>query len=102
MPAATSPYSMAVAPHSSQREFADMCSLDEKVILHELRLPLHLSRGALISSEYCARPFVVGVVRADLRGDAEVGAEEGGPEFRDQLLAAIRGIPEALCAGIAV
>jgi hypothetical protein len=27
---------------------------------------------------------VIGVVRADLRRDAEVGAEEGGAEFRDE------------------
>jgi hypothetical protein len=39
---------------------------------------------------------VIGVIRADLRCDAEVGAKEGGAKFRDQLLAAVPGISDAL------
>ena len=39
---------------------------------------------------------ILGVIRAGLVGDAEIGAEEGGSEFGDQLLDRIGLVAEAL------
>src|SRR5262249_10531640 len=45
---------------------------------------------------------VGGVVAAWLRGDAEIAAEEGGPDFGNQLLAGVPFIGELLAAKVAV
>ena len=45
---------------------------------------------------------VVGVVVPDLRGDAEVGTQERGAQFCDQLFAGIAGIAESLAAEVTV
>ena len=41
-----------------------------------------------------------GVILADVRSDAEVGAEESGTEFRDEFLAGIAFIAETLAAEV--
>ena len=45
---------------------------------------------------------IVGVVFPDLRGDAEVGTQESGAEFCDQLLAGIACVAETLAAEVTV
>jgi len=45
---------------------------------------------------------VVGVVVPDLRGDTEVGTEERGAQFCDQLFSGIAGIAETLAAEVTV
>ena len=45
---------------------------------------------------------IVGMVCADFRGDAEVGTQERGAQFCDQLFAGIAGIAETLAAEVTV
>ena len=45
---------------------------------------------------------VVGMVCPNLRGDAEVGTQERGAQFSDQLFAGIAGIAESLAAEVTV
>jgi hypothetical protein len=45
---------------------------------------------------------VVGLVFADFRRDADIGAEEGGAQLRDKFLAGIACIAEFLPAEVAV
>ena len=45
---------------------------------------------------------IVGMVFPDFRGDAEVGAKEGGAKFCDELLAGIACVAEALAAEITI
>ena len=45
---------------------------------------------------------IVGVVFPDLRGDAEVGTQESGAEFCNQLLAGIACVAETLAAEVTV
>ena len=43
-----------------------------------------------------------GVVLADVGRDAEIGAEKGGTQFRNQLLAGIARVAETLAAEITI
>ena len=62
-----------------------------------------LEDGALVLlNDFELVADIVGVVCADLRGDAEVGTQESGAQFCDEFLAGIACVAETLAAEVTV
>ena len=68
-----------------------------------LRMCRSLKDGVLVfSKDFEPVADIVGMVLPDLRGDAEVGAKEGGAKFCDELLAGIARVAETLAAEVTI
>ena len=64
-----------------------------------LRMCGSLKDGVLVfGKDFEPVADIVGMVFPDLRGNAEVGAQEGGTKFCDQLFAGIARVAETLAA----
>jgi hypothetical protein len=59
-------------------------------------------RPLVLTQDFQPRSDISGMILTGFRGDAQVGAQEGRPDLRNQFLHGVTGIAETLAAEVAV